>query len=94
MLYSIVNKYTFVDTMRAVRPENFSYNGLVALFEYLDDCSQEFDIEFDPIAICCDYSEIHLDDIERETGFETLDELENETFVIRVDDSTIIYQAF
>lgn len=94
MLYSIVNQYTFIGTMRAVRPENFSYNWLKVLFEYLDDYSQEYQIEFDPIAICCDYSEIHIDDIERETWCETLEDLENETFVIHVDEDTIIYQAF
>ncbi len=37
---------------------NFSYDGLKALYEYLDNLSDDMgDIDFDMIAICCDYSE-------------------------------------
>lgn len=41
------------------RPNNFSLEGRIALFEYLteleEDCGDELD--FEPIALCCDYSE-------------------------------------
>lgn len=41
------------------RKENFSIEGRRALFEYLeqleDDCGEE--IEFDCVALCCEYSE-------------------------------------
>jgi hypothetical protein len=41
------------------RYDNFDYDGLKALFEYLEqyeeDCGEE--IELDVIAICCDYSQ-------------------------------------
>ncbi len=38
---------------------NFSYEGANALQEYLEDLSDEIgeNIEFDPIAWCCEYSE-------------------------------------
>lgn len=38
---------------------NFSYNGLIALYEYLENYENETgeSIEFDPIALCCEYSE-------------------------------------
>jgi len=41
------------------RREQFSRPALEALFEYLDDFSEEMgeDIELDVVAICCDYSE-------------------------------------
>lgn len=43
---------------------NFTYKGLRHLFEYLDDLSEETgeDIEFDCIALCCDYSEYNFDE--------------------------------
>lgn len=41
------------------RKNQFSYQGLTALYEYFeqyeDDCGQE--IDFDMIAICCEYTE-------------------------------------
>jgi hypothetical protein len=46
----------FVDCNRA---ENFSYEGRKALFDWFEqleeDCGEE--IEFDPIGICCEFSE-------------------------------------
>jgi hypothetical protein len=46
----------FVD---ADRKENFSYEGLNALFDYLEDYEEQTgeEIELDVIALCCDYSE-------------------------------------
>jgi hypothetical protein len=49
----------FVNRFRAIRPENFSVEALRALFTHLEelerDCGEE--MEFDPVAICCDWSE-------------------------------------
>lgn len=38
---------------------NFTYEGLKALFEYLEDRENLLDenLEFDPIALCCEWSE-------------------------------------
>ena len=56
----IVNFNNFVDAFRAMgREENFSYDGLEALFQYLEDyednTGQEY--ELDVIALCCEFSE-------------------------------------
>lgn len=55
-----INEYQFIQAFRDCgRGEQFSRPGLVALFEYLEDyedsCGEE--LELDPIAICCDFSE-------------------------------------
>lgn len=55
-----VTSYQFVEAFRACGRENqFSRSALFALFDYLesyeDDCGVE--IELDPIALCCDWSE-------------------------------------
>ena len=38
---------------------NFTYNGLEALYDYLEQLSEDIgqEIEFDMIALCCEYSE-------------------------------------
>jgi len=41
-----------------IRKENFSYDGLNALYEYLTDCEEEQGIELDVIALCSEYSEL------------------------------------
>jgi hypothetical protein len=78
------------------RQDQFSRAGLRALFEYLEQLEQdcEMEIELDVIALCCDYHEIDVKDIKRETGCESLEDLQDNTTVIQVDDETIIYQSF
>lgn len=84
-----VNFSKFTDAFRnAGRKDQFSYEGLKALYEYLEqyeEDSQE-EIELDVIALCCEYSEdtiqYHLDNY----NLETLQELEDHTTVIYVDD--------
>tara|TARA_R110000751_G_scaffold86097_1_gene171569 strand:+ start:101 stop:499 length:399 start_codon:yes stop_codon:yes gene_type:complete len=51
----------FVMQFRQIRNDNFSVSALYALFEYFENLSEEMgeDIEFDPIANCCEYSEYH-----------------------------------
>ena len=53
-------QYQFVEMMQTARPDNFTVSGLRVLFDYLDqlsdDCSEP--MEFDAIAIACDYSEM------------------------------------
>jgi hypothetical protein len=41
------------------RPNNFSYDGLIALWEMLEEYEEGTgeEIEFDGIALCCEYSE-------------------------------------
>jgi len=54
-----VSYYEFSDWFRQHRPNNFSRAGLLALWEMLEnyeDCTGE-EIEFDPIAYCCEYTE-------------------------------------
>ena len=41
--------------LKAVDRDNFSYDGAKALQAYLDDL--DFEIEYDPIAFCCDFAE-------------------------------------
>ena len=56
-----ITQSEFIDTFKQseLRKNNFSYDGLIALFEYLEELEDSTgeNIELDMIAICCDYSE-------------------------------------
>ena len=54
-----VTESDFRDAFQAIRPDNFTYEGLGALYEYLEELSEDTgeDIELDVIAICCDFTE-------------------------------------
>ena len=71
-----VNFNDFVDGFQKMGRENqFSHDGLKLIFDYLE--SEE--IEFDPIDICCTYTEYTLDEFnsDYETKFKTLQEIED-----------------
>ena len=103
-----VSRYDFHRAFEEIRPDNFSYQGLNAMFEYFEqyeeDCGVE--IELDVIAICCDFAEYTLEELESEYS-EYVDEdnrpeviedwveiLSDHTAVIPVDDDSLILQAF
>jgi hypothetical protein len=54
-----VNFYQFQNWFEKNRPNNFSYDGLIALWEMLEEYEEGTgeEIEFDGIALCCEYSE-------------------------------------
>lgn len=57
---SHVNFYQFSDTFKRSDYKNkFTYQGLIALFDYLEELEDDLgeEIEFDMIALCCEYSE-------------------------------------
>jgi hypothetical protein len=60
-----LNLSQFRDQFQAIRPDNFDYEGLEILFDWFEDLElmDGQEIEFDPIAICCDYSQASVKEI-------------------------------
>jgi hypothetical protein len=60
-----LTKDTFRFLMNQIRPDNFSYEGQGVLFDYLEEYEDATgkQIEFDPIAFCCEYAEAHFDEV-------------------------------
>ena len=60
-----INLYDFRRAFDALRPDNFSYEGLEVLFDSFeqleDDTGQA--MELDVIAICCDFQESTVDEV-------------------------------
>jgi predicted ArsR family transcriptional regulator len=83
-----VSIYDFRREFQAIRPNNFSYEGLGILFDYLeelgDSCGEE--MELDVIAICCDFSEDHWRDIAANYDIDLSDCEDNEEKIEAVKD--------
>ena len=81
-MINTVTQDEFISTFKKVRPDNFSYEGLEVLFEHLEMVEQDMDkpMEFDVIAICCEYTEYEN---EKELTYQydkTIDEIKDNTF--------------
>ena len=97
-----VTAYRFLDVFLGSNTyqNHFSHDGLIALFEYLEELEWEMDgmeLELDVVAFCCDYTEYDsLEDFNADyTGkpgndclkYKTLDEIREETVVIEIPDT-------
>jgi hypothetical protein len=69
IIQTIDNASQFRDEFhRCGRGEQFSYEGLGILFDYLDDMGE--DVELDVIALCCDFAEDTWDQITTNYSFD------------------------
>ena len=99
-MITTINEYDFIDAFRKMgREGNFSNDGLVALYEYLemleDDTGQP--IELDVIALCCEFTEYdNLEEFQANYSedYETIEDIERETTVIMIDDDSFIIRQF
>ena len=96
-MYQIVNEYDFTRAFDIMgRGDNFTYHGLRALFEWLEECFHEDNgIELDVIALCCDFAQYEsIEEYNRyyETEYESIEELEEAGMcaVIRVEGEEFI----
>lgn len=101
-----INVSGFRDAFRAMNLENqFSYEGLGALFEYLEDVDPDFDL--DVVALCCDYVEETVEEVAENYGLELPQEeteeehyaavqafLEDHTFVIAALPGRFLFAQF
>lgn len=65
-MHITINKSQFRDAFhRAGRKDQFSYEALGLLFDYLEDCGDAtgLDYELDVIAICCEFCEMSEEEV-------------------------------
>ena len=75
-----VNEYEFCRWFEQHRPNNFSRAGLRELFDYLEQYEEGTgeEIEFDPIALCCEYTEYDdLDEFKANYSCDKYQEIED-----------------
>jgi hypothetical protein len=85
----------FVDAFQSLRPDNFSYEGLQALYNYLEEYRwRRIDRgRLDVIALCCDFTEwenLKVMQNNYSSGsetMETMEDIEDDTTTIYIPDS-------
>lgn len=103
-----VTKGEFVTRLMTYYPDSFSRSGLEALFDYLEELEEGTgqEMEFDPIALCCEYSEhdsakeaaeeygydpdIDPDNLDADPEAEAYEYLNSNTVIIQFDGGVII----
>lgn len=103
-----VNLSDFRDAFRAAgRKDQFSYDGLRVIFDYLEEYEESTGepVELDVIAICCDYYEMTPEEIieannipydasEDDLWDTVRDFLNDRTIIVGETDETIVFAQF
>ena len=93
-IISTVSQSQFIDAFmrNEMRKDQFSYDGLKALYSYLWDYSEhslDYHMEFDVVCLCCDFTEYedfhHFQEDYKDIG--NMDDLEYHTTVIQIPNS-------
>ena len=85
-----MNEFDFKNEFKKIRPQNFSYDGLTVLYDHLIQYEENTDqeLEFDPIAYCCEYTEFDsFEDVQINYDVEDLEHLEQNTIVLKIPNS-------
>lgn len=99
----LVKSVSFSDFLKEFaefgRENHFSYEGKKALYDYLNELSEDLGepIELDVIGLCCDFTEYQdLKEFNYNYGYdiESLEELEYYTTVIKIDEKRFIIHDF
>ena len=93
-----INFSQFCDGFSDTYKNNFSYEGKRALYDYLEEYEDSTDeqVEFDPVALCCEYTEYDSlgDILSNYQNINDLQDLEDHTQVIKVEGKGYIIQDF
>ena len=106
IIQTIDNASQFRDEFhRCGRGDQFSYEGLGILFDYLDDMGE--DVELDVVGLCCEYAEDHFESIAEDYSIDiedlteakakqaVMDYLCDNTYVVgETSSGAFVYQQF
>ena len=104
MLVKEVTFYDFLEEFKNYgREDQFSYEGKKALFDYLEELSEDMGepIEVDIVGICCDFTEYDsLEDFINDYSYtigediNDIEDIQEYTTVIPINDESFIIQDF
>ena len=89
----------FTDSFRDHGRDNFSYDGMKALYDWIEDMDDqcETETELDVIALCCEfteYSDLAEFQADYSNDYDSIDAIQDRTIVIPVSAESFIVQAF
>lgn len=107
-MFTRVTLSDFRDSFRAAgRKDQFSYDGLRVIFDYLEELESDLGepVELDVIAICCDYAEMTPEEVieaysipydaSEDALWDTVrDYLNDCSFIVGETDETIVFAQF
>ena len=103
---TIITEWDFINAFDKMdRSENFSVAGRKALFSWFTELEADsgVEMELDPIAVCCEYSEYaDINELKQdyavpedcEDDDEALEYFREQTMVIELDNGGLIIQAY
>jgi len=98
MIVTTVTSNDFHDAFNAMRPDQFSYEALNAMFDFFEEYSEDTGepFELDVIAICCDWAEYGsmADAVLEYWDIFTLEDLRDHTLVIELNNGGVVIQQF
>ena len=87
-----INEYDFRNAFIQLRPDNFTYEGLTALYNHLEDLEQDTgqEIELDVIALCGDFSEYeNLEEYKKNySSINSIEDIQSATTYISIPNTT------
>lgn len=100
LVKTIHNSSELYNDLKAMGRTNFSYEGANALQEYLEELSYDIgeNIDYDPIAFCCEYSEYAdaldcVEDCQYDCDFEDIHESDREEHALEyLKDNTLVIE--
>jgi hypothetical protein len=88
-MISTVSFNDFCDSFGGSYKDNFSYEGKRALFDYLEEYEESTgeQMELDPIAFCCDFTEYkNMKELkDNYSDIKDMDDLKDHTTVIEIE---------
>ena len=97
MIISNVTSHDFHNAFNTMRPDDFSYDALEAMFDFLEQLSDDLGepMELDVIGLCCDFCEYSsIEEALEAYRLESLEELQDNTMVLELDNGGIVLQQF
>ena len=99
LVKTYINESELYHDLKAMGRDNFSYEGAQALMNYLDELSEDIgeNIEYDPIAFCCDFSEYAESEYESlaseySQDFGQGDDFDQDDFMSWLNDNTTVIE--
>lgn len=93
MIITTVTSNDFHDAFNKMRPDNFSYEALSALFNFFDDLDLgDTPYELDVIAICCEFAEYgNINEVMQDyRDIHSLEDLYKHNMVIELDNGGLV----
>ena len=97
-VYTTLSAVDIANSLDRDTNASWSWSACIALGEYYEALSEDMgeDIEFDAVAIRCEWSQYESieEALENYSDHETIEDLENETIVIVLDNGGILVMVY